>query len=75
MFRLAQGCTKPAIPHVPGLLSPRVKLPWHEADRSPPSSAKVKNEWSHTSTLPLSAFMVWREKGGTLNILPEIAPQ
>jgi hypothetical protein len=51
--RLAQVCTHPAIAHVPGVLSPRVKLPRHEADRSPPSTAKVKNEWSHTSTLPI----------------------
>jgi hypothetical protein len=27
-----------------------VKQPEHEAGPSPPSSAKVKNEWSYTST-------------------------
>ena len=52
MSRMAQGCTQPPIPHVPRLLSPRVKLSWHEGDCSLPSTAKVKNEWSHTSTLP-----------------------
>jgi hypothetical protein len=30
-----------------------VKLPGHEADNSPPSSAEVKNEWSHTSNIPI----------------------
>jgi len=32
---------------------PGVKLPRHEADHSPASSAKVKNIWSYTSTLPM----------------------
>jgi hypothetical protein len=27
-----------------------LKRPGHEADHSPPSSAKVKNVWSYTST-------------------------
>jgi len=29
-----------------------VKRLGHEADRSPPSSAEVKNAWSYTSTIP-----------------------
>jgi hypothetical protein len=40
-----------------GALSPGVKRLWHEADHSPPSSAKVKKRWSYTSTLPY-VFMV-----------------
>jgi hypothetical protein len=35
-----------------------VKRPGREADHSSPSSAKVKNEWSYTST-PQYAFMAW----------------
>jgi len=33
-----------------------VKQPGHEADHSPPSSAKVKNAWNYTST-PQYIFM------------------
>jgi hypothetical protein len=31
---------------------PRGKVAGHEADHSPPSTAKVMNEWSCTSALP-----------------------
>jgi hypothetical protein len=37
---------------VPGALSPGVKRPWREADRSPPTSAEVKKTWVYTSTPP-----------------------
>jgi hypothetical protein len=30
-----------------------IKQSGREADHSPPSSAKVKNEWSYTSTFPI----------------------
>jgi hypothetical protein len=40
-----------------GALSPGVKLPGREADRSPPTSAGVKKIWIYTSTTPY-AFMV-----------------
>jgi len=30
-----------------------------EVDHSPPSTAEVKNTWSHSFT-PLCVFMVWR---------------
>jgi len=40
------------------LFPPAVKLWRHEADLSPPSSAKVKNPCSYTSTPPY-AFMAW----------------
>jgi hypothetical protein len=36
-----------------GELSPGVQRPGREADHSLPSSAKVKNAWSYTSTPPL----------------------
>ena len=29
-------------------------LGWHEADQSPPSIAKVKNQWHYTTTTPLA---------------------
>jgi hypothetical protein len=37
-----------------------VKQPEREADRSPPSSAEVKNEWNYN---PLSHTSSWRGKG------------
>jgi hypothetical protein len=37
-------------------LSPGVKWPGREADRSPPASAEVKKTWVYTCT-PLYAFM------------------
>jgi hypothetical protein len=48
--RTALGLTQPPIQWVPGALSPGVKWPGREADRSPPSSAEVKNAWSYTSS-------------------------
>jgi len=50
--RLVLGLTEPPVQWVPGVLSPGVKWPGNEADHSLPSNAKVKNEWSYTSTLP-----------------------
>jgi len=47
------GPMQPAIWWVLAVLSPGVKWPWHEADHSPPSSTKVKNLWSYTSTHPI----------------------
>jgi hypothetical protein len=44
MSRTALGPTQPPIQWVPGALSLGVKLPGHETDHSPPSSAEVK-EW------------------------------
>jgi hypothetical protein len=41
--RLALGRTHPPIRWVPGTVYPGVKRPWCEADKSPPSSAEVKN--------------------------------
>jgi hypothetical protein len=39
---MALGSTQPPIQWVPGAVSLRVKWPEREADRSPPSSAEVK---------------------------------
>jgi hypothetical protein len=50
--------TQPPSLWVPGVLSPWVKRPGHEANHLPPSSAEVKNTWSYTST-PLYVFMAW----------------
>jgi hypothetical protein len=41
-----------------GELSLAVKTPGHNIDQSPPSSAKVKDAWIHTS-ISLHIFMVW----------------
>jgi hypothetical protein len=51
--RTALGPTQPPIQWVPGAPSLGVKWPGREADHSPPSSAKVKNAWSYTSTPPI----------------------
>jgi hypothetical protein len=40
--RMVLGCTQPPIQWVPGALSMGVKWLGHEANHSPPSSAKVK---------------------------------
>jgi hypothetical protein len=41
---------------VPGILSPEVKRPGHEADHSPPGSGEVKKMWIYICT-PLYTFM------------------
>jgi hypothetical protein len=43
-----------------------VELPAHETNRSPPSSAKVKNEWSYTSTDATSSWRTWWSTGTAL---------
>jgi hypothetical protein len=48
---LALGPTQPPIWLVLRAVTLGVKQPKREADHSPPSSAKVKNEWIYTSTL------------------------
>jgi len=52
MPRLALGITPLPILWVPRALSLGVERWGREADRSPPSSAKLKNVWSYTSTHP-----------------------
>jgi hypothetical protein len=41
---------------------PGLKRPGSEVDQSPPYSAEVKNEWSYTSSPPISFHDVDREK-------------
>ena len=41
---------------------PGIKRPRREADRSPPSSAKVTNQWHYIPLLPLHAFVVLTRK-------------
>jgi hypothetical protein len=48
--RSALGPIQPPIQWVPGAFSLGIKRLGREADRSPPSSTKVKNAWSYTST-------------------------
>jgi hypothetical protein len=52
MSRLRLGPTQPPIQWIMEALSTGVKWPGCEADHSAPSSAKVKNAWSYTSTPP-----------------------
>jgi hypothetical protein len=56
--RTALGPTQPPLQWALGVLSFGVKQPGHDADYSPPTSAKVKNAWSYTST-PQYVFMAW----------------
>jgi hypothetical protein len=48
--RPALRSTQPPIQWVPGALSPGVKRPGREVDRSPPTSTEVKKMWIYTST-------------------------
>jgi hypothetical protein len=48
-YRPSLGSTQPSIQWVLGSLSAGVKRPAREADRSPTSSAGVKNVWSYAS--------------------------
>jgi hypothetical protein len=48
-----------------GYGNPEIKRPVREVNHSPVSSAKVKNEWSHTSTPP---YMTSRRGQGQLRV-------
>jgi hypothetical protein len=52
------GPTQPPIQRIPGSVSQGVKQQGHAADHSPPSSTKINNMWSYTSTPPY-VFMAW----------------
>jgi hypothetical protein len=73
--RSSLGLTQPPIQWVPGALSLGVKRLRGEADCLPPSSTKVKNVWSYTST-PQYTSMVWflvKKKHRDTFTLPENA--
>jgi hypothetical protein len=55
--------TEPPVRGAAEALSPSVKWPGRESDISPPSSAKVKNDWSYSATYifmacALAAFLL-----------------
>lgn len=52
--------SRPALGSTHGALSPLVMLLGCAADRSPPSNAKVKHEWSHNSTPHMLSWHVQR---------------
>jgi len=56
--RPALGPTQPPIQWVSGVLFPRIKRQGRECDHLPPSSAKVNNAWSYTSTPPKRLYGV-----------------
>jgi hypothetical protein len=56
--RLSLGHTQPPIHWVSEAITSEVKLLGREADHSPPSSAEIRNAWSHTSTPSASS---WRD--------------
>jgi hypothetical protein len=56
--RPALRATQPPIQWVLRVLSLGIKWTGYEADHTPPSSAKVKKEWSFSSTLPY-VYMAW----------------
>jgi hypothetical protein len=53
MSRPVLGPTQPPFHRVPGALSLEVEQLGHEFNHLPPSSAKIKNAWSYTSTPPV----------------------
>jgi hypothetical protein len=54
--RLAVGRAQSRFQWILGSLAPGANQPGHRVDCSPPSSAEIKNEWSHTS-IPPNVFM------------------
>jgi hypothetical protein len=63
--RPTRGCTDP---HFQWILA--IKRLRHEASHSLPSSAKLKNEWTYTST-PLYSFMVFIGTVLSLTLYPD----
>jgi hypothetical protein len=68
-FILALGPSQPPTQWVLGDLSPGVKRPWRETDRTPLPSVEVKNAWSYTSTpqIRLHGMVLKLRKGTTLS--------
>jgi hypothetical protein len=52
--RAALGLTQPPIQWVRKALSPGVKRPGRESDKSPPTTADAKKTWVYTSTPPFA---------------------
>jgi hypothetical protein len=57
-LQTALGPSHPPIQWLPEVLCLGVKRSGHEADNSPPSSAKVKNAWRYTYTPPIRLHCV-----------------
>jgi hypothetical protein len=57
IIQTSSGTHPGSYPMGTGGLSPGVKRPGREADRSPPTSAEVNNTWIYTATT-LYVFMV-----------------
>jgi hypothetical protein len=51
--RPAEGPIQPPIRWEPGALTPVLKRPGREADRTPLPNTEVKNAWNYTSTPPV----------------------
>ena len=58
---VAPGTNLPTIQWLLGVSFPRVKQVGRKADLSPPPSAKVKNEWSYTSSPPTYLYGMYKE--------------
>jgi len=59
--RQALRPVQPPIQLVMEALSPGLKRPGREFDHSPPYRAKMKNDWNHTWTPPISLHVVQRD--------------
>jgi hypothetical protein len=51
---------------------PGAKWPGNEADQSPPSSAKIKNVWSYTTTPPMCVHGIFRDNFSFLLIISSL---
>jgi hypothetical protein len=75
MFRLAVKPTQPPVERVPRVFPWKVKLLAWKVDRSPPSIAKIKNEWKCTSALSICTHGMDREKTSSFYPLQQMATQ
>jgi hypothetical protein len=61
-FRYRRRSTQPTVKYIPWDFLTGAKLSGSEADHTPPSSAKIKNEWSFTFTPPMHFHRVFSDK-------------
>jgi hypothetical protein len=62
IFVFSKTCRQALMPTQPPIkLVPGGKMVGHEADHSPLSSARVKNEWSYTSPSPVCLLIMCRD--------------